>query len=108
MMKKLVLILVLAILTFSAFTSATPTKFKRYPGTLRVSKSGKPSSLVKRQSMCPTGFDLCPNDDGCCPTGSICEGNICANASCGFDTVDCGDGTCCYANTICTSDGRCE
>ncbi|RIA83958.1 hypothetical protein C1645_785202, partial [Glomus cerebriforme] len=64
MIKKLILILVLAIVTFGVFTSAKPTTSKRVSG----SALGE-----KRQASCNPGDYPCTDSVGkCCPIGSNC------------------------------------
>jgi hypothetical protein len=77
-MKNLIFILVLAVVTFITFASATPYNLKR-GDTLRAATvpKGKSSlvSLMKRQApKCedPTYYPCAKGIIGCCPKGSTC------------------------------------
>ncbi|CAB5362350.1 hypothetical protein RhiirA5_362391 [Rhizophagus irregularis] len=104
MIKKLFLILVLAIVAFSAFTSATPTNFKRESNISQVTKTG---TLVSRRLQCPNNFKACPDMSGCCPTGTKCLRNNKCNVPCPSNAKICSNGACCIKGSTCTSDGRC-
>ncbi|KAF2759364.1 hypothetical protein EJ05DRAFT_475584 [Pseudovirgaria hyperparasitica] len=80
--------------------------------------TGAPDHLGKRQAQCAaTTNTLCPNDFGCCPSGSPCSFNaasqaICASASCESPAVLCsGDlsDICCNPGSTCnpSSSGFC-
>ncbi|CAB4479737.1 hypothetical protein RhiirA5_434133 [Rhizophagus irregularis] len=104
-MKKLILILVLAIVTFIAFTSATPTSWKRGTAFRAVTvPKGKPSLVSRQASQCggdPTYF-LCENGIGCCPISSTCISPNHCSIECGPDDNYCADGsTCCLQNQAC-------
>ncbi|CAB4388744.1 unnamed protein product [Rhizophagus irregularis] len=104
-MKKLILILVLAIVAFIAFTSATPSSWKRDDAFRAVTVPKGKSSLVSRQaSQCggdPTYFP-CKNGIGCCPKTSTCINPNHCSIKCEIGDNYCADGvTCCPPDQDC-------
>ncbi|GBB95867.1 hypothetical protein RclHR1_02630012 [Rhizophagus clarus] len=104
-MKNLILILVLAVVTFSTIATATPTYWKR-GGAFKLASilNGKSSSvsLMERQLECPLGDDPCPNGVVCCPSGAACLQNNLCDVPCPDPSNFCGDG-CCNSNEVCST-----
>ncbi|GES92412.1 hypothetical protein GLOIN_2v1710858 [Rhizophagus clarus] len=73
---KFVLKFILVIVAFSAFVAATESlNWKR--DEPRISPVEKSSSLVARDSGCPSGTYLCSDSEGgCCSVGTSCLPNF--------------------------------
>ncbi|CAG8705397.1 4788_t:CDS:1, partial [Funneliformis mosseae] len=101
--KKLNLVLVIAVVIFITFASTSSPNLKR-----RESINEDQSSLVKRQYKCKAGYYPC-RYGGCCYGTSFCYAYN-KQYYCGLPPrcpVDCGDGTCCLSGFYCSSDGYC-
>ncbi|KAF8510241.1 hypothetical protein JB92DRAFT_2941126 [Gautieria morchelliformis] len=88
----------------------------RRPGTEPRASQGKAlTGLLGRQSTCGT-WDLCPNNDFCCPSDGDCCSQTCCFAGsqcssqgdgcCLLSESLCGDG-CCFAGDYCDQFSRC-
>ena len=96
-MKYINLTLILALIAFICFSSASAGN------SLRV-MNGR--SLVARDNTCPPGNFECPDGFGCCPDGEEClPDNLCSD-ECPPDAPLCDEGGCCPEGTCGKQDGK--